>query len=424
MTDAHSARDHAKLSPSAAHRWVHCPGSVLMEGGVADERSSAAANEGTAAHELAAWVLSEDDRTGEAMLNRIVDIDADSIALRFLQPGSPTDGMTRWPVTDDMVEAVHVFTDHVRSLSGERHIEQNLDISHVHKDIWGTGDAIVYQPETKHLHLVDLKYGRGVVVEAVDNPQLALYALGAAHRYHNRGIDTVTMTIVQPRAQHPDGPVRSETISYTELTARGRKLAAAAEMVDQSRDKLREMVHGDWLRAYVFPGDHCRFCKVSAVCPRRAEQAMADAQAEFSDTGVMTLPNVDTLTTDQLGDLLKKARQIQHWINAVEERANAEALAGNVPAGFKLVAKRATRGWADEEAFITAAPLLLTIRPEQMYGPPKLLSPAQLEKLLPKDERAHLSVFVAKSSSGVNLVPVDDARPGVRPGAEEEFEAV
>jgi hypothetical protein len=395
-----------------------------MEGGVADERSSAAANEGTAAHELAAWVLSEDDRAPEDMLGRVVDINADAAALRFLEPGSPTDGMTRWPVTQEMCDAVHVFVAHVCGLGGERQIEQKLDISHVHKDIWGTGDAIVYQPETKHLHIVDLKYGRGVVVEAVDNPQLALYALGAAHRYHNRGIDTVTMTIVQPRAQHPDGPVRSETVTYAELTARGRMLAASAAEVDKARDKLREMVHGDWLRAYVFPGDHCRFCKVSATCPVRAQQAMADAQAEFSDTGVMTLPNVDALTTDQLGDLLKKARQIQHWINAVEERANAEALSGSVPTGFKLVAKRATRGWADEEAFITAAPLLLTIKPEQMYGPPKLLSPAQLEKLLPKDERAHLSAFVAKSSSGVNLVPVEDARPGVRPGAEEEFEAV
>lgn len=428
MTEAHSARDHAKLSPSAASRWIACPGSVLMASHVAEDRSSAAANEGTAAHELAAWVLSDGSRVPGDMLGRVIDINADVDAKRFLAKGSPTDGMTRWPVTDEMVEAVETFVDHVRGLVGkdgcaELHVETRLDISHVHPDIWGTGDVLVFDEDTKHLHVIDLKYGRGVVVEAEENPQLALYGAGAAQRYHNRGVKTVTLTIIQPRAPHPKGPIRSETIAHAELTGRARKIGSAAAMVDEARDKVSAMEHGEWLAAYVFPGDHCRFCPVGATCPRRAEQAMLDAQAEFSDSGEMTLPNPEKMTPAELGDMLTKARRIQHWINAVEERANAEALAGNVPDGFKLVEKRATRKWTDEQAVIDLAPVMLSVDEKAIFAEPKLLSPAQLEKLLPKDERAHLAPFITKSSSGVNLVPIEDARPGVRPSAEEEFEA-
>ena len=430
-SSAHSERAHAKMSPSAAHRAVECPGSVVLEAQVADDRSSDAANEGTAAHELAAWALTINKDPGD-MLGRVIDITGDDVVTRFLLGSTPHKGDTnRWPVDEDMVEAVRVFVDFVRERKGELSVEQRLDISHVHPDCWGTGDAIVFNEDGGHLWVIDYKHGRGVVVEAEGNPQLLLYAMGALKRFDNRGVKMVSMAIVQPRADHPKGPIRRWTVNLEELGVEEAKLRNAYRLVDEAQVTYGRAAIDDgevgpnWFDAYTAAGDHCRFCKVGATCPTRAAQAMSDAQAEFSDTtGEMTLPEPDRLAPEALADLLTKVRRIQHWCNAVEEHANAEALAGRIPPGFKLVAKRAIRKWADEETVAAMAPMMTSLSPADLFGEPKLLSPAQLEKKLPKAERENLAAFVTKESSGANLVPEDDARPSIRPTAAEEFDAV
>ncbi len=420
---AHTDRDHARLAPSAMHRIEGCPGSLAMEERMPPGKSSAAANEGTAAHELAAWALTM-QRDPADMLGRVIDITGKDHARRFLQKGAPlTDDGTRWPVTEEMVEAVKVYVEHILSLGGERLVEQRLHMTRIHEDIWGTGDDITWLADEKHLHVVDLKYGRGVVVEAKDNSQLACYASGALTRLEAEGISgarTITMTIVQPRAPHDEGPVRSWTVDAAELADKELDIAGSARaalIATGQNDVGSDEWNAEWLR----PGEHCRFCSFGAQCPKRAEQAIADAQAEFADDGTMTLPEPESMTPEALADTLRKARQIQHWINAVEEHANAEAQAGRIPPGFKLVAKRATRSWKDESTFVAMAPMLFSVDTAQMYAAPKLLSPAQLEKLLPKDERAALATFITSNSSGTNLVPADDARPSTRPSAEEDF---
>lgn len=422
MSSAHSDRDHARLAPSAMHRIMACGGSLAMEERLPPGESSAAANEGTAAHELAAWALTM-RRDPEEMLGRVIDINGTSHALRFLMAGSPTDGLTRWPVTEEMVEAVKVYTGTVDALGGERMVEQRLHMERIHDEVWGTGDALVYLAEDKHLHVVDLKYGRGVVVEAADNPQLVCYASGAITRIAAEGVtavERITMTIVQPRAPHDEGPVRSWTLDLAGLETWESSIgesAQAALIATGQNDVGSPEWNARWLRS----GEHCRFCAFGAQCPTRAEQALRDAQAEFDIDGTMTLPEPETMSPERLADTLRKARTVQHWINAVEEYANAEAQDGRVPPGFKLVAKRATRAWKDEAALLTAAPMLLTISMEEMYGEPKLLSPAQLEKKLPKGERAALASFITSASSGTNLVPEEDARPSTRPSAEDDF---
>lgn len=420
---AHTDREHARLAPSSMRRIVECPGSLAMEERMPAGASSHAANEGTAAHELAAWALTM-HRDPADMLGRVIDITGKDHARRFLANGAPlTDDGTRWPVTDEMVEAVRVYTDHVTGLGGERMVEQRLHMDRIHDDVWGTGDAIVWLAEKKHIHIVDLKYGRGVVVEAENNPQLVCYGSGAITRLAAEGVEgceTITMTIVQPRAPHEAGPVRSWTLDAAQLIDQEREIASSARaalIAAGQNDVMSAEWNAEWLR----PGDHCRFCSFGAQCPARAQQAIVDAQAEFGADGDMILPEPETMSPEALADTLRKARQIQHWINAVEEYANAEAQAGRIPPGFKLVAKRATRAWKDEATLLSMAPMLFSIDSAKMYAEPKLLSPAQFEKLLPKDERSALATFVTSNSSGTNLVPADDARSSTRPSAEEDF---
>lgn len=374
--------------------------------------SGDAANEGTAAHELAAHCLAN-DKDPAHYKGRVVDITATTVALRFLQPASPlgNDG-TRWPVTDEMIEGVNVYLEHVRGLRGERAVEQRLDISHVADGIFGTGDALVYDQVNKHLHVIDLKYGRGVLVEAKDNPQLLLYASGAAKRYHNReGINLVTMTIVQPRAQHPKGPVRSHTITWKEL-------ADAETEIGEGAKRVAEASTAPDVKPYLSSGSWCRFCKAGAVCEVRAEEAIAAAEAEFTD---LTAEAVSAMPPEKLAKVLAKARDIEHWIKAVQEHAHAEAMAGRPVPGFKLVEKRAVRKWRNEQLLIENAPMMLSIPEDALYGPRPLLSPAQLEKILSPAERKDVAPFVVKSSSGFNLVPEDDPRPAAKPSAEDEF---
>ncbi len=419
---AHSDRDHARLAPSSMHRIVACGGSLAMEERMPPGKSSSAANEGTAAHELAAWALTM-QRDPAEMLGRVIDINGKSHALRFLQAGAPVTDDTRWPVTEEMVEAVDTYVDFVKSLGGERMVEQRLHMDRIHEDIWGTGDAIVWQKDEKTLHVVDLKYGRGVVVEAEDNEQLQCYASGAISRVAAEGVtgvETVRMTIVQPRAPHPEGQVRTAEMTFAALESAEADIALAAKgalIATGQNDVGSDAWNAEWLRA----GDHCRFCGFGAQCPARAQQALADAQAEFADDGGMILPEPESRAPEALAETLKRARQIQHWINAVEEYANAEAQAGRVPPGFKLVAKRASRSWKDEAAFVAVAPMMFSISNDDLYAEPKLLSVAQVEKKLPKAEREALAAFISSTSSGTNLVPIEDARPGTRPTAEEDF---
>jgi len=356
---------HSKVGASSMHRWSNCPGSVRLSEGV-PKRTSSHAEEGTLAHEVAAALLE----------------------------GHSVD------VPEDMVEHLDVYTTFIRGLEGERRIEHRFNLDNLYKGAFGTADAVVYNPATKTLHVVDLKYGVGVGVEVANNPQLMFYGLGALLST-GYPCETVDLVIVQPRFPHPDGPVRRwsiEAVDLFDFAADLVKFAKATEPPD----------------APLTPGDWCRWCPASGVCPAIRSKAQELAKVEFS-------PRF-TYDPKVLAETLHFLPILETWAKATREFAYGEAEHGRTPPGWKLVEKRPTRKWIDENQ--AAGQLAAMDCREDEIFEKKIISPAKAEKLLGKPAKLALADLTVAESSGYTLAPEADKRPAVRKDPKSEFEVV
>jgi hypothetical protein len=392
VSAAHETRAHAVLGASSAHRWMACPGSVRLSKD-APRRSSRYADEGTAAHQLAERCLAG----GTDAASHIGEVE--------LVNGAA------WDVTEEMAEAVQVFLDQVRGAmqAGDTLLqEQRFDLSALYPGMFGTNDACVLSPSRQRLYVLDYKHGKGHAVEAVGNPQLRYYGLGALMTLRAAGIRELVLTIVQPRAPHRDGPVRSETINVMDLlewTADLKKAAIATE------DVFAPLAAGEW----------CTFCPAAGTCPALRDKALEAAMADFGGATITVPADPAVLSAAELARLLDSADLIDKWLAAVRAHALHMAESGQAVPGYKLVDKRATRKWRDEAV---ALETLRCIMAEDEVFDRKLRSPAAIEKLLPKEKRAALGDLVEKVSSGVNLVKDDDARPSRTASAIADFAGV
>lgn len=370
MTDG---KKHSPIGASSMHRWSMCPGSIRL-GKTVEKRGSKYAEEGTAAHAVAEQWL----RTG----------------------GCPND------VDEDTREAVRVYVDALfadSSVPGMNcDVEVSFDLSDIYPGAYGTADAVAWNEFEGLLRVYDYKHGAGVPVEVENNPQLMYYALGALLQ-SKRGAQDVEMVVVQPRCPHPDGPVRRWRIPAVDL------VEFAAELVQYA--KATEAPD-----APLVPGDWCRFCPASGVCPAVHAKAQEIAKRQFSQAFSYD-PAV-------LADTLHWLPIVETWAKQVREFAYGEAEHGRCPPGFKLVAKRATRKWSgsDDEVvkFLTTR---FSLGDDDIYEQ-SIRSPAQIEKLLTKDARPELANITIKESSGCALAPDSDKREPVRRDAKSEFEKV
>lgn len=369
---------HAKLAPSAASRWIACPGSIAASARWPDEETAAAA-EGTFAHDIAARCL-----------------ESCSPAVCLL---GATDGVH--VVDKDMAAHLQTYLDVVDSLGGVRMVEQKVRLVGLREDIEGTADAVLYEDGV--LHVVDLKYGAGVFVAVEDNPQLKIYALGClleiAPREH-WGVDWVTIHIVQPR--HHQGPAhRSVDIDTRELLAWGKDILIPAAAKTEEEDAAFQA------------GDHCRFCPAKPGCPELRETSLARAQHLFEgetlEPKTEGLPPVDMMDPVEIASCLGAFATIETWIKAVREHAYTEAARGVEIPGYKIVDKKSNRAWKDADT--TQAILEAYIDEDDIFAKRKLVSPAQAEKLLPKDQRSIVESLAHKPPSGTVLVPESDKRP-------------
>lgn len=413
----HAARAHATWSASASDRLWACPGSLALTAGLPDKESEAAAW-GTACHQLSEKCL----RTGKD-------------AIDFLGTTETTKAHS-FTVDEEMAETAQTYVDYVReqakaallawlrartglesvpSVDDVLLIEQRFSLAKINPpfDAGGTGDAVILDRINKTIEIVDLKGGRGVVVEAVGNKQLRTYALGAV--LANPGDwRTVRVTIVQPRAPHPDGRIRSEEFDVIDLFDWTVDLQEAMNTAKAASDEYGTLDR--WPDAYLSAGDHCLFCKAKATCPALQQTALAEAHTYFKpEGGLATPPAPQTLTMDQLVRVLDSADMIQNWINAVRAYAQDQAEMGvDVASGdsvYVLTPKRPTRRWNVEDP-VTAVALRTNREPDDFYNPPKEMSPAQVEKVLGKKAFEAVKDLVVAESSGFNLTRSDKTTRG------------
>ena len=370
---------HSPIGASSMYRWAECPGSVALSATVPPQESSAYAEEGTEAHELAAKWLTGNGKTP----------DCDD---------------------DEMLDNVRVYVDYVYGLLGSKcklFVEHGFDLSDVYPGAYGTNDAAVYDPVNKVLHVIDLKYGAGIYVSAKNNPQLRYYALGALLELQKEGceVETVVMTIVQPRCTTIEGPARSETIDAVDLMEFAADLVMYAKRTAEPNAPLKA-------------GDHCRFCPAINICPEVQNVKQMVAKSEFA---AAIPPSEGSVPPEELAKALKAVPILEALIKRIDAYAYAEARAGRPVPGYKLVEKRANRKWINE----TEVSLFLgslKVSDDDIFEPRTIRTPAQMEKKLPSHYQM-LTKFVTKESSGLVLVPEEDKRPAFKPDAKKEFAA-
>lgn len=372
MTTAHS-----RIGASSMYRWSACPGSVRESVGMPEVKSKYA-EEGTLAHAYAAQLLEKwlFDKIPEERL--IVDWEMDAAVRTYAE----------------------AFLDAARG-ADFIWIERRCNLERLHLGLFGTPDGIIYHAKTRVLQVWDYKNGAGIPVDVENNNQLMYYGLAALLE---TGVlcDWVELVIAQPNCDHRDGPIRKWRISSLDLLEFSADLIEAAKRTEDPNAPLAS-------------GPHCRFCPAVAKCTLLQEQALITAQSEFSPT----LP----YDQEQLSKVLGMLPAIEAWVKGVYEFAESEALAGKIPPGFKLVQKTGRRKWKDEEQIIPDLVLNLGLE-ESLLVDKKLKSPAQIEKLLSKEDKKLLENYTIKPSGGLDLVSDTDKRPPIKADVLTEFSVI
>ena len=380
---------HAKLSSSASKRWLGCPGSVKLSEHYPNG-SSIYADEGTIAHGMAEGMISKDDK-----LVQKYEVEA----AKFYGEHPELNGtfiemkMILQPYVDYVFEeyAAQVHEDGAAQLM----TEERVDLTEYIPGGFGTSDVVILRQG--RLHIIDLKYGKGVSVSAEDNPQLKLYALGTLARFDMLyDIDDVVMTIYQPRLDN----VSTDTIKAKDLYAWGEEVIKPGAQLALSED------------APVHAGDWCQFCPARYDCKERARDAM-ELQKYLGQM---------VLSPEEIAEILGKIDRLTKFAEDIKDSALTKALDGEEIPGWKVVEGRSIRKYVGSEEEIVRQCEGAGYDQALLYER-KLLTITNMEKLMGKKQFAEvLGAYVEKPEGKPTLAPESDKRPAItNNSAAEDF---
>ena len=367
---------HALLSASASKQWLNCPPSARLSADIEDENSPYA-QQVTDAHELCEHTvlkaLGQDTKDPTENLE-FYDAEMESC-------------------TEEYRNFVMEIYENAKKLCSDPIIlvEQRLDFSRWVPDGFGTGDCLIVADNV--LHIIDFKYGLGILVDAEHNPQMMCYALGALDIYDGiYDIKTVKMTIFQPRR---DNVSTFEMSKDDLLTWADTVLAPTAKLAYEGRGEFKA-------------GDHCTFCKVKATCRKRAEYNLELAKYDFE------MPA--TLENSEIAAILPKVDDLVSWANDIKEYALKRALSGTKFDGYKVVEGKSNRRYTNADA-VAAAVTDAGFDPYEK----KLLGITAMSSMLGKQRfNELLGGLIEKPQGKPTLVPETDKRPALNT-ANEDF---
>ena len=380
---------HALLGPSSASRWIACPPSVRLCEQFEDVESEYA-KEGSLAHEIA-----------ELKVKKLIDPGLTSRKFTSAMKKLKDKELYQEEMQGYTDEYVEFIQEQMYSYETTPHIsvEQKVDFSQYVPGGFGTADCILISNDT--LHIIDFKYGKGVPVDAENNAQLLLYALGAYLAYEMIfPIEHIKMSIVQPRLNN---------ICTWECT-----LDYLLTFAKTAQEKAVMALNGE---GDFESGEHCKFCKAKSICKERANANLELAKYEFKAA--------DQLTLEEIGEILQKAQDLAKWAEDLKEYALAESLKGNNVPGWKAVNGRGSRSFKNTDDAIKV--LKENGIAEELLYERKYLTLAQMEKVIGKKDFNNLVGNLIVMSVGMpTLVDASDKREAItnRIKAEDEFSVV
>ena len=367
---------HSPLPPSSAARWIACPPSALKNAEIEDKPSEAAL-EGTAAHTLCEYKVKT--ALGETVENPIENLDYYNAEME-----EHTDGYLQY-VLEQVEKTKETCKDPIIL------VEQRLDFTNYVPHGFGTGDCVIVADD--NLTVIDFKYGLGVLVEAENNPQMMCYAIGALNLFDTLyDIKTITMCIYQPRRDNVSTAVitKDELLQWAESVL---KPAAALAIKGEGEYKA---------------GEHCKFCKIGAVCRKRAEYNLKLARYDFAPP--------PTLTDTEISAILEFGDKLKTWVDDVQSYALSEALKGKHWDGWKVVEGKSNRKFTDESA-------VAEIVKNAGFDPceTKVVGIGEMKKRLGGDKKMNklIGKYIVKPQGKPTLAPETDSRPAFSSAAED-----
>lgn len=381
---------HALLSPSSSHRWLICTPSAMLESSEPSTYSPYA-EEGTEAHALAELKLSY-------MLGQINDTEYATKFDHFRLNSKFYNYEFNDYVNDYCQEVMTIVKEDYKNHEVSVHLEQYVTFEDIVPNGGGTSDVVIVGKN--FIHIIDLKFGKGVPVSAIGNTQLRLYALGAIKKYIRECTCTeARMTIIQPRLHD----ISTDFVGINELNDWA---------INYVKPRAELAIAG---KGELVPGDHCKFCKLKGKCKALADKQLAIAQAEFEDAVVENnMLEPANMSPEVISRILDIAPKFIDWFKDVEAYAMKTAINdGTKIPGYKLVEGRSTR------VIVSPASVIEKLRTagfseEDYLKPTELLGITTLEKNIGKKLFNELcEQYIIKPQGKPTLVPESDKRVAI-----------